>query len=84
MTIDRDGFKAPYEQLADLLRERIARGEFPLGQLIPSHHQLDAEYGLSRNTTAKAVRVLVDEGLVKTAPGRGMFVVKIPDAPGHE
>ena len=36
------------------------------------------EHGVARGTAAKAVQVLVGEGLVKIVPGRGAYVTR-PD-----
>lgn len=74
MKIDPDGIRAPYIQLADALRTRIEAGEFPPGRKVPSQTQLEEESGLSRNTVKKALDVLKNEGLLITAPGRGLFV----------
>jgi DNA-binding GntR family transcriptional regulator len=74
--IDPDGLQAPYVQLADALRARIAAGEFPPGRKVPSQTQLEEESGLSRNTVKKALDVLKSEGLLITAPGRGLFVAR--------
>ncbi|TXK42854.1 winged helix-turn-helix domain-containing protein [Nonomuraea sp. C10] len=74
MDIDPDGIRAPYLQLADTLRARIETGEFPPGRKVPSQTQLEEESGLSRNTVKKALDVLKSEGLLITAPGRGLFV----------
>jgi DNA-binding GntR family transcriptional regulator len=78
VTIDRDGIRAPYLQLADILRERIASGVIPIGRRVPSQTELEAEFELNRNTIKKALNVLKLEGLLETAPGRGMFVKAIP------
>jgi GntR family transcriptional regulator len=74
--IDHDGMRAPYLQLADILRKRITSGEIPPGRRIPSQTELEQAFGLSRNTIKKALGILKDEGLVETAPGRGLFVAK--------
>jgi GntR family transcriptional regulator len=34
------------------------------------------EHGVARGTAAKAVRLLVDEGLVRIVPGRGAYVAE--------
>jgi GntR family transcriptional regulator len=34
------------------------------------------EHDVARGTAAKAVRVLVDEGLVRIVPGRGAYVTE--------
>ena len=79
-TIDRDARRAPYLQLADIIRRRIASGEIEVGRRIPSMTEIEAEYGLSRNTIKKAFDVLKDEGIVEAERGRGLFVVRVPDS----
>jgi len=61
-------------QLAALLRARIESGEFPPQSRFPSLRQLEAEYDVAPMTVRHAIRVLVDEGLLVTYPGRGTFV----------
>lgn len=63
-----------YLQLVDILRARIERGDWAPNRQILSEAQLVQAYGLARETTRKAVRVLIDEGLLFTVPGRGTFV----------
>ena len=41
----------------------------------PSLVTLVQEYGVARGTAAKAVRVLVNEQLVRIVPGRGAYVI---------
>lgn len=62
----------PYVQLAAMLRERIRSGQ--IGPLMPSIMELTEETGLAVGTVRRAVKILVDEGLVYTVPGRGTFV----------
>jgi GntR family transcriptional regulator len=58
----------PSERLAAELRRKIESGEWPGGEQAATH-------GVSRATVVKAVRALVDEGLVVTRQGWGTFVV---------
>ena len=74
MEIDHDGETPIYLQLAAILRARIASGELEPGRPIPSEKSLMQQYGVSRGTAAKAVKVLRDEGLVRVSFGRGTFV----------
>lgn len=74
MTIDRWSREPSYQQLANLLRARIVAGELPPGATIPSEKSLMQEYDLARETVRHAVRVLRDEGLIVTVPGRGSYV----------
>ncbi|MEV0592059.1 GntR family transcriptional regulator [Nonomuraea cavernae] len=49
--------------------------EIPVGRRIPSLVELEAEFGVARDTLRKAVQVLKDEGLVETVTGMGVYVV---------
>jgi GntR family transcriptional regulator len=70
--IDNDSPEHPYVQLAGLLRERIAAGE--IGPRVPSITELAGESDLSAATVKRALKLLRDEGLIYTVPGRGTFV----------
>jgi GntR family transcriptional regulator len=65
----------PSERLAAEIRRKIESAEWPGGGQIPSVTELAATHGVSRATVVKAVRVLVDEGLLVTRQGWGTFVV---------
>jgi len=63
-----------YERIAADLRERIARGEFSHDVALPSADALAADYSVSRRTAHRAVRVLVDEGLLIVRANYGTFL----------
>jgi GntR family transcriptional regulator len=63
-----------YVQLAEVLRERIARGHWTEGGKIPSLEALVREFDVARVTVRQAVDVLAREGLVSPERGRGTFV----------
>ena len=67
--------KAPlYEQLTQQLRWQIAMGFLAGDEPLPSVRQLSAELGINPNTIQKAYRLMEQEGLIYTQPGRGNFV----------
>ncbi len=76
MTVDHEGPRPVYLQVADILRAAIERGELMPDRAIPSESRLMQEHGIARETARKAVRVLVDEGLVYVVQGRGAFLRK--------
>jgi GntR family transcriptional regulator len=76
--IDRSSFEPPYAQLARLLRERIARGEYRSGDRLPSEAELCGAYSVSPMTVRRAVTLLVQEEVATTEQGRGTFV-KAPE-----
>ena len=61
-------------QLAAILRARIGSGELGRGRPMPSESTLMQQYGVTRETARKAVRVLVGEGLVYVEQDRGACV----------
>jgi len=63
-----------YVRIADGLRERITSGELAPGMPMPSITTLSQEYGVARQTAAKALRMLEAEGLVRRIPGLGYYV----------
>jgi GntR family transcriptional regulator, mannosyl-D-glycerate transport/metabolism system repressor len=63
-----------YMQVASALREQIKDGEIKPGYPIPSIATLCLETGYSRHTCGKAIRALVQEGLVTRVMGLGYYV----------
>ena len=63
-----------YKQIKRHIRERIRSGEWPAEHLVPSENTLVKEFGASRMTVNRALRELVDEGLVVRVQGLGTFV----------
>jgi GntR family transcriptional regulator len=62
-------------QLADLLRQRIARGVWPVGHKLPSLDELVREFDVARVTVRQAIDRLAREGLVSPQQGRGTIVI---------
>mgnify|MGYP001615492569 CR=1 FL=1 len=69
-----DGSIPRYIQLADLFRQRIARGVWPPGHKLPSLEELVKEFDVARVTMRQAVDRLAREGLVSPQQGRGTMV----------
>jgi GntR family transcriptional regulator len=67
-----------YHQLHQDLAERIDRGEFPIGQALPTEEQLGASYGVSRNTVRRALDCLRQERRIARRRGLGTFLVHGP------
>jgi GntR family transcriptional regulator len=67
-----------YVQIADLIRQRIARGHWPAGTRLPTLEALVAEFGVARVTVRQAMDVVSAEGLVSRRQGRGTFVAAPP------
>ena len=65
-----------YDQLVDLLREKI-ENEMEPGDLLPSERELSERYGLSRTTVRLALKELETLGLISRRHGKGTFVSDI-------
>ncbi|MEU0818999.1 GntR family transcriptional regulator [Streptomyces mirabilis] len=76
--IDHEGPVTPYRQLAEILKARIARGDWAEGRPIASETRLVQEYGLARSTVRRAIAVLAEEQAVWTVQGRGTYVGQPP------
>lgn len=63
-----------YVQIADLLRQTIARGVWPSGSRLPSNEELMNQFDVSRVTVRQAVDVLARDGLVEARQGSGTFI----------
>lgn len=74
----RDSPVPRYAQLADLLRQRIARGVWTQGQQVPTLDELVREFGVARVTVRQAVGLLVRDGMLSAQQGRGTFVTGQP------
>ena len=75
MTVDRGSMEPFYAQLARLMRERIASGEWPPGTRLPSEPDLASQYEVNRDTVRHAIRELVAEGTLRVVRGKGTFVL---------
>ena len=64
--------------LADDLRERILRGDFPEGTALPPERELVKQTRMSRATVREALRILEVQGLVRVKTGRagGAYVYR--------
>jgi GntR family transcriptional regulator len=65
-----------YQQLAQQIREAIARGEMPPNTALPSVRQLSRDLVVNPNTVARAYTELEREGLLVSRPGRGNYVAQ--------
>ncbi len=79
MGVDHESNVPPYRQVAAILRARIESGELAPRQRLPSIAGLVQEYGIARTTAAKALKVLIDEGLAEVVPGWGTYVTSTGD-----
>ncbi|MGV0025011.1 GntR family transcriptional regulator [Phormidesmis priestleyi] len=62
--------------ISEKLRAQISNGEIQPGEQLPSEHQLMSEFAVSRITVRRAIANLVNQGLVVSQRGKGVFVKK--------
>ncbi len=65
-----------YFQLQEVLRRKIAAGDYAPGELIPTEKELQEQYGVSRITVRNAMNGLVFEDLLVKKQGYGTIVAK--------
>jgi GntR family transcriptional regulator, histidine utilization repressor len=68
---------APYAQVKQYLKGRLAAGDWPPGVLMPSEAELVAQFGVSRMTVNRALRELQAEGLIERVQGVGTFAAQL-------
>jgi len=67
-----------YIEIADVMRQRIAKGEYSAGQVLESESDLSGSFEASRMTIRRALEELRGEGLVDSRQGFGWFVAADP------
>ena len=66
-----------YRQAAEILRDRILKGEYPPGTMIPSERELGNSLGISRIPIRDAIKSLQYIGIVNQVKGKGVVVQKL-------
>ena len=74
--IDSRSRVAPYQQLAQQVRQALRLGLLEEGDQLPTVKEVVAQVAINPNTVLKAYRELEHEGLVAGRPGRGTFVTR--------
>ena len=74
MDLDWNDSQPIYRQLRDRVVAMILEGVLKEGDPLPSVRTVAAEYRVNPLTVLKGYQQLVDEGLVETRRGRGMYI----------
>lgn len=65
-----------YRQIYEALRRDIESQKYQGDDLLPPEHQIARDYGVDRSTVRKALKMLVEDGLVEKRPGKGTVVLE--------
>ena len=68
---------APFEQVKQHLKSRLAMGDWTPGALMPSEAELVVQFAVSRMTVNRALRELQLEGLIDRVQGVGTFAAQL-------
>ena len=78
-----------YRRIERDLRQRLRKGEWNMGAVLPSRQMLARGYGVDLSTVQKAVANMLSDGTLRADNGRGTYVARDPfleetDADGAE
>lgn len=65
-----------YIQIHDQIKEGIEKGEWQIGDRLPSERELAVTFGVSRMTLRQAIQTLADEGILERKIGSGTYVAR--------
>ena len=74
IVIQPQGTLAIYEQIVNQLKNAIVTGELSAGEALPSIRALAGDLNVSVITTKRAYEDLEKEGLIRSVPGKGLYV----------
>lgn len=66
-----------WQSIATALREDLTQGRYQTGDKLPTEAELSARFGVNRHTVRHAIGALVDEGLMHSRRGAGVFVTSV-------
>jgi 5'-deoxynucleotidase YfbR-like HD superfamily hydrolase/DNA-binding transcriptional regulator YhcF (GntR family) len=72
--VDPDDPRPTYKKIAASIRAAILSGEFEPGTRLPTQKELSKFFGVTRPTVGNSIRVLQDEGFLRSVTGSGAYV----------
>ena len=73
-TLQMESVSPLYAQIMERIRMDILQGIYPVGSKIPTEHELEVRYTVSRVTVRRALQELTAAGLLQRKQGKGTFV----------
>lgn len=83
-SVSRNNSRPLYKQLKDRLLETLAGSGVPASFKLASERELVARYGVSRITVRQAMKELVNEGYLRSHPGKGFYATGRGGGPAFE
>lgn len=77
MNLSRD-FTPLYHKIEKYLRDELAAGRLKPGEMLPSEAQLSAQFNVSRITVRRALKELIQQGILYSLQGKGTFAAQTP------
>ena len=74
ISVDQQAQTPLYKQIANSVKVAISNEELKIGDTLPSINHLYDTIGVSKDTVKKAYAILLKEGLIEAAHGKGFFV----------
>ncbi|MFC9842888.1 GntR family transcriptional regulator [Streptomyces sp. NPDC060223] len=74
--IAADHHEPLWVQAVAVIEQRVKDGSLPAGRRLPAERELCAQLGISRVTLRRALRDLVDKGVLSSSHGRGWYVAE--------
>ena len=62
-----------YQQLAEIIREKINSNEYVFGLALPSERELAKSFNVRRSLVRSAIEQLCTEGILKKYHGKGTY-----------
>ncbi len=72
-----------YQQLAEIIRNQIEKGNYKPGERLPSMDTIAAQYSVNKVTVRRALAELVKAGLIYSVPAQGTYVAEPPASRAH-
>lgn len=63
-----------YQKIMDYLKGKISSGELKIGDAVYSENLLCEQFGVSRTSVRKAIRLMIEENLLESRQGKGTFI----------
>jgi GntR family transcriptional regulator len=78
LRIDPQSAEPLFEQIAQAVKNAVARGDLSAGERLPSVRELAQDLAINPNTVVRSYELLTNEGVVVRRQGAGCFITGRP------